>query len=51
MGAYADAITLDQLVRSPRAHGLQWTPSLKSIAGNVPRLLEEWRSEHTAEGV
>lgn len=51
MGPYADALSLDQLVRSPRAHGLHWTPSLKSIAGNVPRLLEEWRAEHAAEGV
>jgi nucleoside-diphosphate-sugar epimerase len=51
MGPYADALALDQLVRSTRAHGLRWTPSLKSIAGNVPRLLEEWRADPAAEGV
>ena len=51
MGPYADALALDQLVRSPRAHELRWTPSLKSIAGNVPRLLEEWRADHATEGV
>jgi nucleoside-diphosphate-sugar epimerase len=43
-GAYADAIVLDQVVRSPRAKGLGWTPSMKSVARNVPRLLEEWRN-------
>lgn len=51
MGSYADALALDQLVRSPRAHELRWAPSLKSIAGNVPRLLEEWRADHATEGV
>jgi nucleoside-diphosphate-sugar epimerase len=51
MGPYADALALDQLVRSPRARELRWTPSLKSIAGNVPRLLEEWRADHATEGV
>jgi nucleoside-diphosphate-sugar epimerase len=44
MGAYADALALDQLVRGPRARALGWTPALKSVAGNVQRLLEEWRS-------
>jgi nucleoside-diphosphate-sugar epimerase len=43
-GAYADAIVLDQLVRSPRAREIGWTPSMKSVARNVPRLLEEWRN-------
>lgn len=51
MGSYADALALDQLVRSPRARELRWAPSLKSIAGNVPRLLEEWRADHATEGV
>jgi nucleoside-diphosphate-sugar epimerase len=51
MGPYADALALDQLVRSPRARALRWTPSLKSIAGSVPRLLEEWRTDHATEGV
>jgi nucleoside-diphosphate-sugar epimerase len=45
MGPYAVALTLDQRVRSPRAHALGWTPSLHSVAGNVARLLEEWRAQ------
>jgi nucleoside-diphosphate-sugar epimerase len=51
MGPYAEALALNQIVRSPRAHALGWMPSLRSISGNVPRLLEEWRVEHAAEGV
>jgi nucleoside-diphosphate-sugar epimerase len=43
MGPYADALALDQKVRSPRARALGWTPSLRSVAGNVARLSEEWR--------
>ncbi len=43
-GPLADALALDQMVRSPRAHGIGWTPTLKSVARNVPRLLEEWRN-------
>lgn len=43
MGAYADALALDQIVRSPRARALGWSPSLHSVSGNVPRLLEEFR--------
>ena len=44
MGAYADALALDQKVRSPRARALGWTPTLHSVAGNAARLLEEWRA-------
>ncbi|MGE5359431.1 MAG: NAD-dependent epimerase/dehydratase family protein [Bacteroidales bacterium] len=44
LGDYGLALALDQLVRSPRARALGWTPSLRSVAGNVPRLLEEWRA-------
>ncbi len=44
MGPFADALALDQLVRSPRARALGWTPSLHSVAGNAARLLEEWRA-------
>jgi nucleoside-diphosphate-sugar epimerase len=44
MGAFADALALDQLVRSPRARALGWSPSLRSVAGNAARLLEEWRA-------
>jgi nucleoside-diphosphate-sugar epimerase len=45
LGPYAVALTLDQVVRSPRARGLGWTPSLHSVGGNVARLLEEWRAQ------
>ena len=44
MGPFADALALDQLVRSPRARALGWSPSLHSVAGNAARLLEEWRA-------
>jgi nucleoside-diphosphate-sugar epimerase len=42
-GAFADAITLDQVVRSPRSRALGWEPAFKSITANVSRLFEEWR--------
>lgn len=48
MGGYADALALDQLVRSPRARALGWTPTLHSVAGNVARLLEEFRTAREA---
>jgi len=44
MGSFADAWSLDQLVRSPRARAIGWTPTLHSVAGNAARLLEEWRA-------
>lgn len=44
MGAYAEALALDQRVRSPRARSLGWAPSLHSVGGNAARLLEEWRA-------
>ena len=44
MGAYAEALALDQVVRSPRARALGWTPTLHSVSGNAARLLEEWRA-------
>jgi nucleoside-diphosphate-sugar epimerase len=44
MGTYADALALDQIVRSPRARALGWAPTLHSVSGNVARLLEEFRS-------
>jgi nucleoside-diphosphate-sugar epimerase len=43
MGGYADALSLDQLVRSPRARALGWAPTLRSVGGNAARLLGEWR--------
>jgi nucleoside-diphosphate-sugar epimerase len=47
MGAFADALALDQLVRSPRARALGWAPTLHSVGGNAARLLEEWRVSRT----
>ena len=43
MGPYAEALALDQIVRSPRARAIGWTPTLHSVAGNAARLFEEWR--------
>jgi len=47
-GPFADALALDQVVRSPRARALGWSPSLHSITGNVARLFEEFRSAQAA---
>lgn len=44
LGAYADALALDQRVRSPKAKELGWAPSLSSITASVPRLFEEFRA-------
>ena len=44
MGPYADALALDQRLRSPRARALGWAPTLRSVSGNVARLLEEYRN-------
>jgi nucleoside-diphosphate-sugar epimerase len=44
LGPAADAMALDQVIRSPRARALGWAPTLHSVAGNAARLLEEWRS-------
>jgi nucleoside-diphosphate-sugar epimerase len=43
MGPYADALALDQIVLSPRARALGWSPTLHSVAGNAARLFEEWK--------
>ena len=45
LGTYADALALDQRVRSPRAKALGWAPTLSSITASVPRLFEEFRRE------
>ncbi len=45
MGTVAEALALDQMVRSPRARALGWAPTLHSVAGNAARLLDEWRAE------
>ncbi len=44
LGPVADILALDQIVRSPRARAIGWTPSLRSVARNVPRLFEERRN-------
>ncbi len=44
MGLLADALALDQIVRSTRSRAIGWNPSLHSVAGNAARLLEEWRA-------
>lgn len=43
LGPKADALALDQRVRSPRARALGWTPTLSGVTANVPRLFEEFR--------
>ncbi|MEQ1727314.1 MAG: NAD-dependent epimerase/dehydratase family protein [Vicinamibacterales bacterium] len=44
MGPFADALALDQIVRSTRSRAIGWNPSVRSVAGNAARLLEEWRA-------
>ncbi|MEQ1573795.1 MAG: NAD-dependent epimerase/dehydratase family protein [Vicinamibacterales bacterium] len=48
LGPQADALALDQLVRSPRAKAIGWVPTLHSVAGSVARLLEEFRTARAA---
>jgi nucleoside-diphosphate-sugar epimerase len=43
LGTYADALALDQRVRSPRARALGWSPTLSGVTSNIPRLFEEFR--------
>ena len=43
LGPRADALALDQVVRSPRARALGWAPTMHGITGNAPRLFEEYR--------
>lgn len=42
-GPYAEAITLDQIVRCPRSRAIGWTPAHRSVSAYVSRLYEEWR--------
>jgi len=44
LGAYADALALDQKVRSPKARALGWTPTQPGVVSSVARLLEEYRN-------
>lgn len=43
-GTYADALALDQKVRSPKARALGWAPTLPGVVNSVARLLEEFRN-------
>jgi nucleoside-diphosphate-sugar epimerase len=43
LGAYAEALALDQIVRCPRARAIGWSPSLHAVSRNAARLFEEWR--------
>ena len=49
LGAFADALALDQVVRCPRARALGWTPAMHGITGNAPRLFEEYRRAASRE--
>jgi nucleoside-diphosphate-sugar epimerase len=48
LGTYADALALDQIVRSARSRAIGWSPTLHSVSANVPRLLEEFRNTREA---
>ena len=50
MGALAEALAMDQIVRSPKALAIGWSPSLTSASRNVPRLLEERRDQAMGAG-
>ena len=50
MGPLAEALAMDQIVRSPKALAMGWTPSLTSASRNVPRLLEERRDQVMGAG-
>ena len=44
LGAYADALALDQKVRSPKARALGWERTQAGVVNCVPRLVEEYRN-------
>jgi nucleoside-diphosphate-sugar epimerase len=44
LGTYAEALAMDQRVRSPRARALGWSPTLSTVSASVPRLFEEFRN-------
>ncbi|HYE85989.1 MAG TPA: NAD-dependent epimerase/dehydratase family protein [Vicinamibacterales bacterium] len=44
LGTIADALALDQKVRSPKARALGWTPTQTGVINSVPRLVEEFRN-------
>ena len=44
LGAYADALALDQKVRSPKARAIGWSPTQTGVVNSVARLVEEFRN-------
>jgi nucleoside-diphosphate-sugar epimerase len=44
LGTYADALALDQKVRSPKARALGWQPTQSGVVTSVARLVEEFRN-------
>jgi nucleoside-diphosphate-sugar epimerase len=44
LGTRADALALDQKVRSPKARALGWTPTQTGVVNSVARLVEEFRN-------
>jgi nucleoside-diphosphate-sugar epimerase len=44
LGTYADALALDQKVRSPKARALGWSPTQTGVIHSVARLVEEFRN-------
>jgi nucleoside-diphosphate-sugar epimerase len=50
LGPYADALALDQKVRSPKARALGWTPTQAGVVNSVARLVEEFRNAQRERG-
>jgi nucleoside-diphosphate-sugar epimerase len=50
LGTYADALALDQKVRSPKARALGWTPTQTGVVNSVARLVEEFRNAQRERG-
>lgn len=44
LGTYADALAMDQRVRSSKARALGWTPTQNGVIESVPRIVEEYRN-------
>lgn len=44
LGTYADALALDQKVRSPKARAIGWQPTQTGVVNSVARLVEEFRN-------
>jgi nucleoside-diphosphate-sugar epimerase len=49
-GTYADALALDQKVRSPKARALGWMPTKTGVVSSVARLVEEFRNSQRDTG-